>query len=120
MQEKSERKSMRNKNEKKSVIICRCEDITLEEIEKAIDNGFTTLTEIKQVLRCGMGPCQGRTCMPQIAKILSRKIGKPITDIVFPKVRFPLRPIRLCTLYIESHHDDESKECRKNNQKKLP
>ena len=92
---------MSSKNIENHIIICRCEDITLEEIEKAIDNGLTTVNEIKQFLRCGMGPCQGRTCIPQITRILSRKSGKPIIDIQIPTVRFPIRPIRISTLNIE-------------------
>ena len=42
-----------------SSIICRCEDITQEQIEQAIDEGYTTLEELKRKLRLGMGPCQG-------------------------------------------------------------
>jgi NAD(P)H-nitrite reductase large subunit len=89
-------------NVEKNIFICRCEDITLEEIEKAIEDGCTTLDEIKQFLRCGMGPCQGRICMPQIAEILSKKTDKPIKDIDFPKIRFPIRPIYLSTLIHKS------------------
>ncbi|MCK5596510.1 MAG: (2Fe-2S)-binding protein, partial [Candidatus Eisenbacteria sp.] len=46
----------------RDVIICRCEDVTYGEIVDVIDEGLTTTEEIKRVLRCGMGPCQGRTC----------------------------------------------------------
>ncbi|RLG86368.1 MAG: (2Fe-2S)-binding protein, partial [Thermoprotei archaeon] len=49
---------------KHPIIICRCEDITLDDVEKAIENGYTDLESLKRVLRIGMGPCQGRTCIP--------------------------------------------------------
>ena len=49
------------------IIICRCEDVTLSEVRELIQQGYTTLEEIKRVARCGMGPCQGKTCGPLIA-----------------------------------------------------
>ncbi len=85
---------MSNKDKKNS-IICRCEDISLEEIERVIDEGYTNLEEIKRSLRCGMGPCQGRTCLILIARIVSSKTGRPISQMKFPTVRPPIRPVPL-------------------------
>ena len=76
-------------------IVCRCEDITKEEILEAIDEGYQTLEEIKRVLRCGMGPCQGRTCTPLIAGLLARKTGKSVAEIGIPTTRPPLQPLPL-------------------------
>ena len=47
---------------KKDIIICRCEDITLEDVHKCLEQGYTTFEELKRILRVGMGPCQGQTC----------------------------------------------------------
>jgi len=70
-------------------IVCRCEDITEEDIIRAIDEyGCTTLAELKQVLRLGMGQCQGRTCLPIAAKILARKTGRSMEEIT-PSFRPP-------------------------------
>lgn len=80
---------------KDKIFICRCEDILLEDVNRAIDEGYTSLEEIKRLLRCGMGPCQGRTCLMLIAQVLSRKTGKPITQMKFPTVRPPVRPVPL-------------------------
>ena len=77
------------------VFVCRCEDVTLEEIERAIEAGCKELGDLKRLLRCGMGPCQGRTCMKQIAQILSQKTGKPISELTFPTTRSPIRPVPL-------------------------
>ena len=82
-------------NKKNQTVICRCEDVSLEEVTKAIDEGYTSLEEIKRLLRCGMGPCQGRTCLMLIAQVLSRKTGKPIREMKFPTVRPPVRPVPL-------------------------
>ncbi len=78
-----------------TIIVCRCEDITKEEILEAIDQGFQTLDEIKRVLRCGMGPCQGRTCTPLITGLISQKTGNPPSEIPRPATRPPLQPLPL-------------------------
>ena len=76
-------------------LVCRCEDITEEDILKAIDEyGCTTLAELKQLLRLGMGHCQGRTCLLLAAEILNRKNNTQITD-VNPSFRPPEIPIEI-------------------------
>jgi bacterioferritin-associated ferredoxin len=80
------------------VIICRCEDVTYGEIVRAIESGLTTTEEIKRILRCGMGPCQGRTCTRLISRIISEKTGRPIEEIAAPTVRPPMRPTEIGAL----------------------
>ncbi|SHF31568.1 BFD-like [2Fe-2S] binding domain-containing protein [Marinitoga hydrogenitolerans DSM 16785] len=63
------------------IIVCRCEDITLREIKDLIKQGFTTVEEIKRISRAGMGPCQGKTCGPIIAREISKFTGKPIEEV---------------------------------------
>ncbi len=82
----------------RDVIICRCEDVTYGEIVDAIDEGLTTTEEIKRVLRCGMGPCQGRTCSRLIARIIAGKTGAAVADVPYPTVRPPSRPVEIGTL----------------------
>lgn len=76
-------------------IICRCEEVTVEEIEEAIENGATTLNEIKRWTRAGMGLCQGRTCRKNIARILSRKTGRDVKELMPFTYRKPVRPVRI-------------------------
>ena len=82
----------------RDVIICRCEDVTYGEIVDVIDEGLTTTEEIKRVLRCGMGPCQGRTCSRLIARIIAEKTAAKIADVPYPFVRPPTRPVEIGTL----------------------
>jgi bacterioferritin-associated ferredoxin len=82
----------------RDVIICRCEDVTYGEIVDVIDEGLTTTEEIKRVLRCGMGPCQGRTCSRLIARIIAEKTGAKVADVPYPTVRPPSRPVEIGTL----------------------
>jgi len=71
------------------IIICRCEDLTLGEIRAAITDGYTDFEELKRYLRCGMGPCGGRTCLPLIRKELAKFLKIPVGEIEFPTTRPP-------------------------------
>lgn len=86
---------------KEKIIVCRCEDLTLEDVEKAIDEGYTDLEELRKKLRIGMGPCQGRVCLPIVMRILERRTGKKIPKTSIPTSRPPVIPVSLGTLASE-------------------
>ena len=88
-------------------IVCRCSDVTIEEIRQAIDDGYTTFDELKRVLRTGMGPCQGRTCMPIILRELSIKTGKPIEELTPGRNRPPVNAVSLGAIADAKEDDDE-------------
>ncbi|MTI81098.1 MAG: (2Fe-2S)-binding protein [Firmicutes bacterium] len=79
-------------------IVCRCEDITIEEVRAYIDNGVTDLEQLKRMLRVGMGPCQGRTCTPIIIRELSVATGKPVGEVPLTTFRPPTSPVKLGVL----------------------
>lgn len=80
---------------RKLTVVCRCEEVTEDEIRQVIRRGYTSLEEIKRILRCGMGHCQGRNCLMPIARILSRETGVPVSLMKFPTPRPPLKPLPL-------------------------
>ncbi len=41
------------------IIVCRCEDVTLGEVRKAIREGATTIDEVKRITRAGMALARG-------------------------------------------------------------
>lgn len=86
-------------------IVCRCEDVTYGQIVRAIEQGFTTIEEIKRMLRCGMGACQGRTCGRLIAQIILAKTGKPLSQVALPTFRPPTGPTELAILAGEPHEE---------------
>ena len=86
----------------KRSIVCRCEDISEEDVVQAIEAGYTDIEELRKKLRIGMGPCQGRVCIQLVARILERKTGKKISQIQLPTVRPPLVPVSLGTLASEN------------------
>ena len=89
-------------------IICRCEDVTREDILAAINDGCRTLDEIKRVTRAGMGPCQGRTCRNLIAQELARIYGISVEDVLMPTFRAPVEPVNIGVLS-EACQEGESK-----------
>ncbi len=44
------------------IIICRCQEVTRQEILQAIADGAVTVDGVKKRTRAGMGLCQGKTC----------------------------------------------------------
>lgn len=80
---------------KKDIIICRCEDITLQKIDDALDQGFTTFEDLKRILRVGMGPCQANTCGHLIQTHISKRLGIPMEDVKVHKARPMLLGVKL-------------------------
>ncbi len=75
--------------------ICRCEEVTLGEIRELIRKGYQTVDEIKRISRCGMGPCQGRTCQQLIMEEIAKMTGQCVEDIKVHTYRQPTLPIKL-------------------------
>ncbi len=76
-----------------TTIICRCEDLTEEDVIEAIDKGYDELEKLKRHLRLGMGPCQGNSCLILARRVLMRETGKDIDEIKEPTARPPSRPV---------------------------
>jgi bacterioferritin-associated ferredoxin len=79
-------------------VVCRCEEITLEEIRKWIDMGYDSFNEIKRALRVGMGPCQGRGCQDIVLREISRRRGIPIENVEAGTARSPSKPVKTALL----------------------
>lgn len=72
-------------------IICRCEDVTYGAVQ-----GAACARQAKLYTRAGMGPCQGRTCMPGLEFLLA---WQPDT------VRSPIEPALVSILSSEVAED---------------
>lgn len=82
-------------DDKDDMIICRCEEVTLREIKKAIREGATDADAIKRMTRAGMGLCQNKTCYNLITRIINQETGKEYSHIPPFTVRPPVRPIKV-------------------------
>ena len=75
------------------MLICRCEEVTEEEIRQAVRDGADTIAGVKRRTRAGMGLCQGHTCSKLLARIIAEETGKPLAEILPATVRPPVRAI---------------------------
>jgi bacterioferritin-associated ferredoxin len=50
-------------------IICRCEDVTLADIQHTIALGYKSVEEVKRYTGLGTGPCEGKECMVPCARL---------------------------------------------------
>ena len=78
-------------------VVCRCEDVTRAEIDAAAREGATHMNQLKAWTRCGMGPCQGRTCGDVAGALLAAHAGSREAVGCFTG-RAPLRPVSLAEL----------------------
>ena len=82
------RKETEMSDESKKIIVCRCEDVTLEEIEKAIKERLLS-AEWERAKAEPHKTCSANTLT---------KTGKPISEIKFLTTRPPIRPMPLALL----------------------
>ena len=76
------------------VLICRCEEITAEEIRRAIrEQGASSVTEVKRRTRAGMGLCQGKSCGKIITRMIAEELGRGPAEILPAADRPPVRPV---------------------------
>lgn len=85
-----------------NTIICRCEGITVGDVQKLIRQGYTTVDEIKRISRAGMGPCQARTCGPLIAAEIARMTGIPVEEVEPSAHRPPTKSLPIAFFMEES------------------
>jgi len=76
-----------------TVYICRCAEVTREEVEQAIREGATTVAGVKKRTHAGMGLCQGRTCRKLITAMLAQ--GRDPAKILPATFRPPVRAVRI-------------------------
>ncbi len=73
-------------------IICKCEDITEQEIIDAIHGplGSDTIKGIKKRARAGSGLCQGGYCESLVLRIIARETHKPLHEINYDQENTPI------------------------------
>jgi hypothetical protein len=76
-------------------MLCRCEEVTVGEIRRAIDEGATTVSAVRMLTRAGMGRCQGRMCGSPVARLLAQALGQPVETVGLANPRAPVMPIPL-------------------------
>ena len=63
------------KPEDDNIYVCRCEEVTVGDIKRAIAAGADSLKAIKMRTHAGMGVCQGMTCRKKNAAGAENRSG---------------------------------------------
>jgi sarcosine oxidase subunit beta len=79
----------------KKVILCRCEDVTLSDVQRAVASGWSDLEEVKRYTGFGTGPCQGKECLRAVALAIAETSGRSPTEMRAFTTRPPLVPTEL-------------------------
>ena len=79
-------------------IACRCEEVTVGQIRRAVRLGAPGPNQLKAFTRCGMGPCQGRICGPIVGAVIAAARGVPIAAVGTYRPRAPYKPITVGAL----------------------
>ncbi|MEP7083872.1 MAG: FAD-dependent oxidoreductase [Betaproteobacteria bacterium] len=76
-------------------MVCRCEEVTAQQIADTVKLGCTGPNQMKSFLRCGMGPCQGRLCGLTVTELIAKARGVAPAETGYYRLRFPTKPITL-------------------------
>ncbi|MDB4956002.1 MAG: sarcosine oxidase, beta subunit family protein [Myxococcales bacterium] len=76
-------------------MLCRCEDVTLSDLEHCVSRGYRDIEEVKRYTGFGTGPCQGKECLAPMAIALAKLTGVPPATIPPFTSRPPLAPTPL-------------------------
>jgi bacterioferritin-associated ferredoxin len=78
-----------------STLVCRCEGVTAGQIRDLVQDGLTDHNEIKAIIRCGMGPCQGRMCGSAVHELIVEESGIAPDKARQHRLRPPIKPVSL-------------------------
>ena len=81
--------------ENNDLIICRCMEVSKQEILDAIEDGATTVDGVKRRTKACMGLCQGKTCGRLVQQMVAAGSGQSAADVPPQKSRMPVRPVQI-------------------------
>lgn len=78
-------------------VVCRCESLTAGTLRAALaeHSHVRTLDALKLLTRAGMGPCQGRMCLPTATQLVCAARGLEPAAVGPYRARPPVKPIPL-------------------------
>jgi len=80
------------------LVVCRCEEVTLEQIVNTIKEHNCLAREVKLRTRAGMGYCGGRTCRCLVDRIVEQFQTNQDVHTIPLGYQPPVRPISFANL----------------------
>ncbi|MDQ3127182.1 MAG: (2Fe-2S)-binding protein, partial [Chloroflexota bacterium] len=78
--------------------VCLCEDVTAKELAQGIREGFESLETLKRYSTVTMGPCQGKQCHGNAARVTAALRGVSRETTGLTTYRPPVQPVPLAVL----------------------
>ena len=91
-------------------MVCYCQDLTEDDLIRAIEEGYDHIETLKRFTGAFMGPCQGKMCAVNVLKLFADKTGRCIEELRVPTMRPPLEPIPLGWLATEISRETDEEE----------
>jgi hypothetical protein len=79
-------------------LVCRCEEVTAQQVRDMAAMGCEGPNQMKAFLRCGMGPCQGRLCGLTVTELIAEQRRSTPEEVGYYRLRPPVKPITLAEL----------------------
>jgi thioredoxin reductase len=79
-------------------VVCRCENVTAEQVIAITRQGAAGPNQVKAFARCGMGPCQGRFCGLTVTELIARERRISPDAAGYFRLRWPVKPITVAEL----------------------
>jgi bacterioferritin-associated ferredoxin len=79
-------------------LACRCEEVTGRQLREAAALGVPGPNQMKSMLRCGMGPCQGRLCGLTVVETIAAARGISPVEVGYYRLRSPVKPITVAEM----------------------
>lgn len=76
-----------------AVTVCRCEEVTVGEMQHVIAHGCPGPNQAKAFTRCGMGPCQGRMCGTAVSEMFAERRHVGVGAVGHYRIRPPVKPV---------------------------
>ena len=76
-----------------TVTLCRCEEVTVAEIDRVAAHGCIGPNQAKAFTRCGMGPCQGRMCATIVSEVFANYRRTSVGEVGHYRIRPPVKPL---------------------------
>lgn len=71
-------------------MVCRCEQVSAQEVIDCIRRGARSVVAVKKRVRPGMGKCQGGFCEPLVVSLLAQTLGISMVEVDYNQKDSPL------------------------------
>jgi sarcosine oxidase subunit alpha len=82
----------------RKAFVCLCEDVTTKDLAQGVREGFSALETLKRYSTVTMGPCQGKQCHGNAARLTAAVRGVSTDAVGLTTHRPPVQPVPLAVL----------------------